>query len=285
MPTPLFNQANITYDYPGAASPGEATSNTTTTTLLDAYSLLAAKRGLADTYRPGENLAYAVSAVNNGQGSLYNLTLQDDLGLGSAAGPSPLLYYPDSAQVYVNGELTVATVSATDTSLSIVLSGEFAPGDSAVFVYMTTVREGADAQSITNSARVSANSGSPAGAVVSAQPAPTFTVTAAQFAQLAIYKQADKDTVMSGDSLTYTFTLTNTGNQPAGSVVLTDTLPAGFAISSITVAAEGQTVTYGPGDYTLDADNTLTLPAGEGAPISVAAGDVTTITVTGQVTA
>lgn len=85
--------------------------------------------------------------------------------------------------------------------------------------------------------------------------------------------------------------MTNTGNQAAGAVTLTDTLPAGFAVTQVTVDSGAGTVVLPSTGYTVDTTtNTITIPSATGTPIQVAAATaaapgVTTVTVTGTVAA
>ena len=116
----------------------------------------------------------------------------------------------------------------------------------------------------------------------------SVTIEREDFAQIDIIKSVDKATVSSGDTLTYTFTIENSGNIPATNVVITDSLPEGFAITSIVSESEGVTTVYDATDYTVSADNTLTLPVGT-KTITVPARDesgngIVTVTVTGVVT-
>ena len=99
----------------------------------------------------------------------------------------------------------------------------------------------------------------------------------------------DKAVVSSGDTLTYTFVIENSGNIPATNVVITDTLPQGFAIISIQSETDGVITVYDEEDYTVGADNTLILPTGDGVSITVpartqAGNGVTTVTIVGTVT-
>ena len=70
---------------------------------------------------------------------------------------------------------------------------------------------------------------------------------------------------------------------------MTDVLPAGFDVTSITAVTNGVSTTYAPGEYSVDAaTNTLTLPVGAGAEIIVPAATetetgLTVITVTGSI--
>lgn len=286
MPTALQNQANITYSFVGAAAPAAAASNITTTTLLDAYSLSAAKTALLGSFRPGENVGYVVTAQNDGQSPLYNLTVSDDLGAGELAA-APLAYVPDSVRAYIDGVAAAATTAVTGGALQITLAGPIAPGSNVVIVYLATASGDV---SITNTAQVTAAGGSPTGATVAADPAPAATIDPADYASVTILKEASRTIVAAGETLSYLFTLSNSGNQAATDVVLTDALPEGFSVTQISMTAGGATTVFDPTDYALSTQGVLTLPAPAAAvsiavPAATPAGDgVTTITVDGTIT-
>ncbi len=143
-------------------------------------------------------------------------------------------------------------------------------------------------QSITNTVAVTANGGSAAGPAVTVTPSPTATLLRDSYAEVTLYKEADKQSVMAGEPLTYTFTLTNQGNQAADSVTLTDQLPTGFSVTQVSVSAGGATTVLAPGDYTVAADNTITIPSTTGKAIAVpaatvAAPGIATVAITGTV--
>lgn len=290
MATSLNNQANITYTY-ATTGVGSASSNVITTTLLDEYSMTATKISLTDTFRPGENLTYIFRIENNGTGPLYSVTVEDNLG-GTDAEESVLSYVDESALLIVDGVYYEITPTVSEDALSFILPNPLLPNSVAFIVYMARTEETTlpiITETITNTATVTALGGSPSGPVISVDPDPSTTVTAEEYAEVSIYKDVDKRTVTTGESMTYTFTLTNTGNEQANGIVLTDELPMEFTVTSISVTRDGVTTTYDPSDYTLDPEtNTLTLPSAGGPAINVspatAAGPgITTITVTGTI--
>ncbi len=290
MPTPLNNQASIRYNYSYDSGTGSANSNTVTTNLLDQYTLAASKTPLAATFRPGENTAFVLRLENNGSGDLYNVTISDNLGGGGAA--APLLYNQGSLRVYVNGVLVPVTPTVAAGTLTVVIPGVLPAGGVVLAVYTAQVRPDVAfaLQSITNTANITANGGSAAGTPVTVTPAPTAVLLRDAYADVTLYKEADKQNVMAGDSLTYTFTLTNAGNQAADDVTLTDTLPAGYAVTQVEVTTGGTTTVLPAGDYTVDAaTNTITIPAASATPLTVPAATstapgITTVAVTGTVT-
>ena len=289
MPTPLNNQASISYTYDGAAAPEVANSNTTITTLLDEYSLLGTKNALVTTFRPGQQVSYVVRLENSGRGDLYNLTVTDNLG--DTGIPTPLSYQTGSARLYINGTEVPITPTVGIDSIVCTYPGPFPAGSVALLVYTARVREdlGPNVNTITNTVFACAKGGSPSGALVYVSPNPYAVLVRESYADVSIYKQADKQNVVSGDTLTYTFTLTNRGDKDATGVVLQDALPSGFTVSSVSVENGGVVTNYEPGQYSIDPEtNTITLPTSSGAPIVVPAAtasgpSVVTIVVAGTV--
>ncbi len=175
-------------------------------------------------------------------------------------------------------------------TLTAVLPAPLPAGTAAILVYTAQVRPDVDftLQSITNTVAVTANGGSAAGPAVTVTPSPTATLLRDSYAEVTLYKEADKQSVMAGEPLTYTFTLTNQGNQAADSVTLTDQLPTGFSVTQVSVSAGGATTVLAPGDYTVAADNTITIPSTTGKAITVpaatvAAPGIATVAITGTV--
>ncbi|MBQ6058632.1 MAG: DUF11 domain-containing protein [Clostridia bacterium] len=286
MPTTLNNQALVSYYYNEEQSGGSAASNVISTTLLDQYGLSAEKMTSTPTYRDGQRVFYAISIVNNGNGALYNVTVVDDLGGGA------LTYLEDSLQVFQNGLPVTVTPVLTGSTLTVTIPGPLESEDNLLLVYAAVVLQASNPErgnSITNTAAVSANSGSPCGATVSVSPSPSATITAEVYAELAIFKQADQETVSAGDELTYTFTLTNSGNDAATGVVVTDRLPDEFTPTLVQLSVDGITTTYTQGQYTVDpVTNVLTLPADGVTTITVPAAtaegpSVAVITVAGTI--
>ena len=195
-----------------------------TTTLLDEYSLTANKSVLNQTFRPGNIITYILSMENNGRGDLYNLTLTDNLGSDTNVKPMSFL----NAILYVNNyPVEITPVLSPDQSVTFQISSPFLSGDNAMIIYNTMVDSDLSStiNSITNSVTVTANGGSSSGTVVTVDPNPSTTINIENYAQLSISKQSDKETITSGETLTYTFTLNNIGNEEADNIILTDTLP------------------------------------------------------------
>ncbi len=280
MATILNNSATLTYN--SGDNTGSAASNVVSTSLLDSYSITAEKYTANDSFRPSENITYLVTVTNTGTQPLYSVEVTDNLG-GAGA---PLAYVANSALV-IDGGVVIAVTPTSTNPLVIPLVNALQSGESVTVVYVAQVSAAiADTvETITNTATASATQCSTAGTVTS-EPT-SVTITREDFAQVDIVKSVDKAVISSGDTLTYTFVIENSGNIPATNVVITDTLPEGFVINSIESEVDGVVTVYDAMDYTVDANNTLILPVGE-KTITVPARDesgngVVTVTITGTV--
>lgn len=283
MATNLLNRAQVSYTYSGNA--GTAVSNQTNTTLLDEFTMDVTKEALTEEVRAGDTAAYVVRVDNTGAGTLLGITVTDDLGAAAGA-PAELTYVEGSVEFYVNGDSVEGTATPDADGITFAVAIPLTPGDNLLVVYLARLSETATVP-VTNTATVTANTSSTAAAVVTAQASVTITPTV--FADITIFKAADKATVMNGDTLTYTFTLMNTGAEAATGVVFTDAFPAEFTVTSVSYTVGDVTTPVSPADYTITAPNTLTMPAEASTlaltvPAATEAGPgVMTITVTGTI--
>ena len=283
MATSLLNRAQISYTYGGAE--GTAVSNQTNTTLIDQYTMSAAKETLTPEISSGNNAAFYVLVENTGVGTLSGISIEDDLGMMAGASSAPLSYVENSAVFMKNGEVITGTATTGAAGVTFDTAAELATGDSLTVMYLAEVDEAATVP-ITNTATVTANTTAVEKESVIASASATVTPTA--FADISVFKAADPDTVVSGDTLTYTFTLMNTGYEAADAVTFTDAFPAGFNITDVSYTVDNMTTPVDPADYTVSG-NTLTLPAaGSSLVIGVAAATetgpgTTVITVTGTI--
>ncbi len=279
MATILENQATVSYLYDGITDTLDATSNVASTTLTDACSAVVTKTPLSGTFRNGDNVSYIVRVENTGSAALSGVTITDDLANGA------LSYVANSLNVYVDSDEVAITPTSTTPTLEFGLPTNLPSGSVIIVVY--TARVNSTADSVANTATVTGTGVNPSQCNVTESV--TSTITAANFAELSIFKNSSADTITSGDELTYTFTIMNTGNSPATDVVLTDDLPNEFEIGTITVTTDGTSRTYTTTEYDVDtATNTITLPNGAGEEINVpkatAQGPgITTVTITGTV--
>ena len=263
----LNNQANVTYTYTGARAPETRTSNVANTTLIEDYSFIINKQSLQSGYIPGDNITFIVTITNDGVNPLTNFSITDDLGRGSET-TSPLTYILNSARLVVNDTTSIINPTSTDP-LTFTIPTTLNSGESLNLVYVAEVNQtlSQDIDTITNSVSASATSTTGTNPVTETT---SQTISRVNDASLVIIKQSNQSVINSGDALDYTITVSNQGTLPATDVVITDTLPDGFTVNSVSISQNGTTYTYAPSEYTIDlATNTLTLPNATGRPISI----------------
>ena len=274
MATNLPNRAQLTYD--GSTI---VLSNQTNTTLVDTNTMEITKKAVDMSVVAGADAVYVVRLENTGANNLTNISITDDLGMGA------LTYSENTAQFYINGSSVTGTAAASMGSVVFTTTETLEPGDNFIVVYAASV--GADqTEPVTNTVTASATAASTVPAPITATADETINITAVP--NVSVFKSADKDTVTSGDTLTYTFTLMNTGSADAENVKFTDVLPAEFTVQTVSYNTGGQDTPITPADYTF-ADNTLTIPSGSGTltltvPAATSDGPgITTITVAGTI--
>lgn len=283
MPTNLPNRASLNYTY--GENTGSVKSNTTNTVLLDEYTISIVKTPIVTPIEAGDDVYYILSLENTGAGALYNPKVTDDLGTGTSE-TAPLGYVDGSAKFYYNGDTVSGTATLTDSKLTLSSTVILQPGEKLNIVYAASTQLN-QAEDIVNTAVATANSGTATGAEVTAEASATISFTAS--ANIVILKSANSESVVSGDTLTYTFTLINTGNSAADSVTLTDELPPEFTVNSVSYTTDGVRTEVPGSEYSITAPNTLVLPA-EGSTVVIgvpAAGEtgagITIVEVTGTV--
>lgn len=235
----FYNQATLSYN-------GTVTgSNIVTGEIIEV--LTADKTSVTDTYTSGDTVTYIVTVRNTGAATLTGVTVTDDLGaypFGTGT-LTPLDYIGGTATVFVNGVLQPAPDVTAGPPL--VIGGITVPaGGSAVVIYQARTNEFAPPDtesSVTNTATITA-------AGVTEPVTASHTINADVRAALTITKSLSPEVVAENGTITYTFTIQNTGNVPvtaADNAVVTDNFAP--VLSDIAVTFDGVVWTE-PDDYT-----------------------------------
>jgi uncharacterized repeat protein (TIGR01451 family) len=254
------NQATLTYN-------GITTSSNVVTGEIVGV-LSASKNALEANYGAGDVLSYIISLINSGDAALTDVTVTDDLGKYTSGGASyvPLTYVPGSAVSFVDGVMKPVTAAVTADGL--VFSNVTVPANgNTLIIYEAEANEYAPLAaggSITNSlTAASASVGSP---VTASRSLPVRSEP-----ELSISKALAPLSVNENGSLTYTFTIENTGSEPAGEdaqLIITDEFDP--VLSNLTVTLNGAPLVLGT-DYTYNpatgvfstAAGAVTVPAAE----------------------
>ena len=269
----LTNQGTLLFT-PEGGTQSSLASNTTTTDISVTYGLTVTHGATPTTFTVGDTITYTAVLENTGSGSLYNPFVT----VGETGGT--LTYVPGSvsAFLYTGTETTPVAVSVTSTTPLTFTTGAVMPAGSILYInYQSTVTAATD-NAIVSTATGAANEGSDLGPTVSDSDTATITRTL-----LSIVKTAP-ETANVGDTINYQFTINNTS---AGAITLdglSDQLPTGFSLGSVTLTVNGTAVPLTEGtDYTVSEAGLFVLdPA---SAVSVPSGGTAILTLTGVVTA
>lgn len=275
MATQITNQATLTYQY--GTSTASAASNIATATLQDPLTLT--KSALDAGYRAGEDITYILTAANTSANALTNLTLRDNLGAYTPVGGTALvtpLTYTGPAQLYINGVLSGTLTPAVTAEALTFTVPSLAAGSTAMVLYKARPNAAAllgAEDSLTNTVTAAATG-------LTQSVSASYTLNALPYANVSILKAMSPAVITDGDTITYTFTLSNSGNTAATGVVLTDVFSP--APSNLTVSVNGTALTAADYAYT---GGVLTLPAaGSAYALTVPAAAFSQDSTTGAVT-
>ncbi len=172
------------------------------------------KSDAPDPVFAGSTLTYTLAVNNAGPNTATGVRLVDAL--------------PENGAVFFNTATSSQGSCFWANAIACNL-GDMASGATSQVTITVNVNPLATGTALTNTASVASNVADPNGANNSA----TAITTLNRSADLIVTKSDSPDPVATGQALTYTIDLTNTGPSGALGVVVTDTLPAGATFSSV----------------------------------------------------
>lgn len=267
MPQILTNQSQVAFSYAGSTETKTSLSNVVTTTMSDRISMTVQKTSTNDCFRPGETVTYFVHITNTGCECLGRFIICDSLGGDDVS------YVDGSSRLYFNGSMIVVNPANTNP-LEFEITEQLTRNQEMFLQYSVTINRESTANEIVNEVCVTAypcgcNCGENADSRRCIKECACFTITRCQYAEVLITKTTSRENICCGDELDYVITLTNTGNIDATDVVVTDIMPESFNATTIAMENNGDYYQFLPGEYSIDANNMLTVPVSGGRAILV----------------
>lgn len=170
---------------------------------------------------PGQTITYTITAVNQGNTTINNAALSDNLSgvLDSAT------FDPSSLQMLINGQQ--ATPAAQLLGSTVTWIGNLPPRATAVMTYKVTVNQTVAANStLVNRVNTSGNPNVPSNCVTGLEDG-CYSILHSSSPNLEVAKTSvpESGSQVQGDApVTYTLTASNTGNVDLNPVTLTDDL-------------------------------------------------------------
>ena len=234
------NQATLSYNNT------TVNSNVVTGELVGVLSVT--KNALDDTYNAGSTVTYIVNLTNSGNTPYTGVTITDDLGEYTSGTQTviPLEYVENSAKYLVNGELQ-PDPTAQVTADNLQISGITVPANgTAQILYKASVNSFAPlsaGSTVTNTVTVDS------GSIQRMPLTASETVTVFSGPVLNIVKSMSPCIITENGTITYTFTIQNTGNMPAeasDNITVTDIFDPKLTITGVTLDGTATS------DYTYD---------------------------------
>jgi len=223
----IVNEVTVTGSSPGQSNDVTETA-TESVTVQTANPLLAVSKSASDNtdVAAGDTVIYTYTIENTGNQSITAISLAD-VQEGSGTQPSPVLA---TTPLTDNGTLGDSTDGATDA-----VWDTLAPGDVVTFTATYTVTQadlntnGVDNDGqLLNTPTVTGSSPGETNNVTDTTDTPFFIDLENRNPSLLVSKDAGLSAlVAAGDTVTYTYTVTNDGNVPITNVSLSDDVTAG----------------------------------------------------------
>ncbi|WP_144501919.1 DUF7507 domain-containing protein [Bacillus thuringiensis] len=256
LPTlnPISNSASTTYHYVvDPSQPPITTSNqsNTTTTQINSAILTAQKNSNVSTVDIGQDITYTVTITNSGNVSATNVIFTDLIPDGTSFEPNSFT---------LNG----TSIPNADIITGVPI-GDIAPNESVIVAFHIIANEIPPINPITNQASVSfQHIVNPANPPVSKNIISNNVTTKIESAILNTIKIGDKTFATIGDTITYTTTITNTGNIPANNAIFSDPLPSWTQFVAGSVIVDGTplpsaSIINGVGINTISPNQTVTI--------------------------
>ncbi|MGX5588850.1 DUF7507 domain-containing protein [Bacillus cereus] len=253
-PISISNSASTTYHYVvDPSQPPITTSNqsNTTTTQINSAILTAQKNSNVSTVDIGQDITYTVTITNGGNVSATNVIFTDLIPDGTSFEPNSFT---------LNG----TSIPNADIITGVPI-GDIAPNESVIVAFHIIANEIPPINPLTNQASVSfQHIVNPANPPVSKNIISNNVTTKIESAILNTIKIGDKTFATIGDTITYTTTITNTGNIPANNAIFSDPLPSWTQFVAGSVIVDGTplpsaSIINGVGINTINPNQTVTI--------------------------
>ena len=198
----------------------------------------------------GQNLVYTITVTNNGPNPASGVTVTDSL-------PGTVTYVSSSTPAPGTTSFSAGVVTG---SVGILAAG----ASTTVTITVTPNSPTSPGVPLQNTASVSSTEGDTNLSNNIATANSTVIASADLAVTITTSPPTPPGTILLGQILTYTITVSNTGPSPAANVVLTDNLPASFTFVSATstqvvIVQNGQLVTGTIASLAANATATITL--------------------------
>ncbi|TKC02759.1 beta strand repeat-containing protein, partial [Pedobacter frigoris] len=244
LPGTLSNTAVATPSEPGIPP---VNSNTVTTTIDNKVNIRAVKSA-PSSVSAGSQLTYSLQVFNDGPTDAKNLDISDAL-------PSGLINVSWSTSVSGSAAV-VANGSGTGSSVNLKVNIPAGAANSVTVTINGTVDAGFSGSSLSNQFTATPTEpGNPA--VVSN----TVTTTVNRTADIQVQKTGPQS-IVAGQPISYTISVSNAGPSNAGVVNISDVLPAGLTNVSWTAVGTNGAVLSGASSGTGNVSVTANIPAG-----------------------